>query len=107
MIQTQDHALVVVVGTIKDPAVKIAQITLLLRHELADFHRTSIIKTSLRNCCPDVNLQRVIKDAVMQTRTLTYLDSLFVQLLIVSRIHDNLPVPPLTHLFSTMYLASW
>ena len=69
------------------------------RHELADFHRTSIIKTSLRNCCPDVNLQRVIKDAVMQTRTLTYLGSLFVQLLIVSRIQDNLPVPPLTQSF--------
>ena len=69
------------------------------RRELADFHRNSIIKTSLRNCCTDVNLQRVIQDAVKQTRTITYLGSLFAQLLIVSRIQEQLPVPPLTQSF--------
>ena len=69
------------------------------RREVADFHRTSTIKTSLRNCCTDVNLQRVIKDTVMQARTVTYLGSLFVQLLIVSRLQNNLPVPPLTQSF--------
>jgi hypothetical protein len=66
---------------------------------VTDFHRTSTIKTSLRNCCTDVNLQRAIKDTVMQARTVTYLGSLFVQLLIVSRLQNNLPVPPLTQSF--------
>jgi hypothetical protein len=57
MIQTQDHALVVVVGTIKDPAVKIAQITL-----LPDMNwQISTGLRSLRQVCATVVLMSICK----------------------------------------------
>jgi hypothetical protein len=99
MIQTQDRAVVVVVGTIKDRAVKIAQITLLPDEKW----QTSTGLPPSKQVCATVVLMSICKGLSKilscKLEQLLTLARYSYNCWIVSRLQNNSPVPPLTQSF--------
>ncbi|GAB5588023.1 hypothetical protein Unana1_02923 [Umbelopsis nana] len=69
------------------------------RKGLTPLTRTSVIKTGLNNCCPNDRLKQIIQETVITSRNLTYVASLFMEYLVVNRLSNNLPIPPLNQTF--------
>ena len=69
------------------------------RKDLTPLKRTSVIKTGLNNCCRNDRLKQIIQETVITSRNLTYVASLFMEYLVVNRLSNNLPIPPLNQTF--------
>jgi hypothetical protein len=70
-----------------------------VRCAAAGLTRNSTIKTSLQRGCPNEILIREIQQAVLRSRNLAHVGSLFANFAIVNRIQSGQSLPPLNHSF--------
>jgi hypothetical protein len=61
--------------------------------------RKATIKTSLQNGCNNEILRKEIQQAVLKSRNLAHVGSLFTNFAVVNRIHSGGSLPPLDHTF--------
>jgi hypothetical protein len=66
---------------------------------LCPLTRTSVVKASLDKCCINDVLKRILQETVVKARNFTYIAALFMNYLVINRLANNLPFPPINQTF--------